>query len=83
MTLDSYCYQIYAWFEFHFYQPTLQVGVQYVYFRSLISLLSVDTFILAVIIEFLEYIELYSDARRDTSWEATVCDLTKLTVQLR
>ena len=43
-------------------------------------LLSVDIFILAVIIEFLEYIELYSDDRKDTSWEASICDLTKLTV---
>lgn len=60
--------------------PTLQVGFQYVYFRCLLPLLSVDIFILAVIIEFLEYIDLYSDARRDTSWEASICDLTKLTV---
>lgn len=50
-----------------FLPPTLQVGFQYVYFRCLLPLLSVDIFILAVIIEFLEYIELYSDARRDTS----------------
>lgn len=60
--------------------PTLQVGFQYVYFRGLLPLLSVDIFILAVIIEFLDYIDLYSDARRDTSWEASICDLTKLTV---
>lgn len=48
-----------------FLPPTLKVGFQYVYFRSLLPLLSVDVFILAIIVKLLGCTELYSDARRD------------------
>jgi len=47
------------------------------YFINLLPLLSVDIFILAIIIRFQGYRELHNGARRDRSLEDTVNDITK------
>lgn len=79
MTLDLFCELLIKACKilFPFLPSNLKVTFQYVYFRNLLPLFSVDIFILAIIIRFLGCTKLHNDVRRDRSLEHTVSNITK------
>lgn len=80
MTLDLFCEFLIKACKIliPFLSSNSKMTCQYVYFTNLLPLLSMDSFILAIIIRFLGCTELYNDARGNRILKNTISDITKL-----